>query len=413
MRIGLGNKITSFFGRGHTLLLPKYRNRNPRAIEFQKALVRDILDNSKGLNNSLNHFSHLAFSQTTFLKEFIGLVKAVHCEDTPEKEVIHLLSKWSKSKQKLTSGQWLELSMYLLSMGFFQSSYQCRLGSYENFEGIKNNIIYQLNYKQLLTSLYFDGGQLQNAEIALDKLSSGNLYWNAFFGRLDEEKRQALNPGFYSLIHNKRVAVIGPLEFDQDYRDEIAEYDVVVELNALESKREGVIKKYHGKPDIVYYNNSRLGELKKIHFDDIVHTAKYIVLKTPKHREALDAKLPTRAMPSTTTLNWNGSFSMMENTVADLLLFQPAEIKIYGVNLYTSFNYDKSYGNAPPDNLKRITLNFTVHDIYTQYAFMNNMFNMGLIKGDHTFNAVLKLGVNGYVNRMQELYPKFLLNYSN
>lgn len=116
-------------------------------------------------------------------------------------------------------------------------------------------------------------------------------------------------------------------------------------------------------------------------------------------------------MPSTTMLNWNGSFSMMENVVADVLLFKPKEIKIYGVNLYTSFNYDKSYGNEPPNNLKTITLNFTVHDIFSQYSFMHNLYNLGLIKGDDVFEEVLKLGLLEYSRKMKKNYPIFLLNH--
>ena len=42
MRIGIGKRITSLFGLKYELLLFDYRNRNPRAIKFQEAFLKDI-----------------------------------------------------------------------------------------------------------------------------------------------------------------------------------------------------------------------------------------------------------------------------------------------------------------------------------------------------------------------------------
>jgi hypothetical protein len=349
------------------------------------------------------------FSSRQDIVDFASHLKEILYEDAKQEHLIDLLKKWYSLKYKITSGQWLELSMYLLSMGLFKSSYECRLISYKAFSPRLNKLIYNFNYQQLRLAKLFDEGELAEFKKYWNtSVTSNNGYWRSIIGNSTKVDKN-LDEDFYNLIRNKRVAVIGPLEFDKDYSDEIANYDVVVELNALESKRESAKKKYHGVPDIVYYNNSRLEELKKLNYDDIPDTSKFVVLKNPKHQAALKRNVSVRVLPQTTTLNWNGSFSMMENTIADLLLFNPSEIKIYGVNLYTSFNYDKAYGNEPPENLKKITLNFTVHDIFTQYAFMHNLYNLGLIKGDDGFEKVLKLGRKGYVERMSELYPKYLI----
>jgi hypothetical protein len=405
MKIGVSNKISSFFGIKHALLTPKFRNRNPRAIKFQEALALDMAIQNDGFPNSSRHFTNLGYDLNSFLQNFLHLCIQVHEGSKSENEIFCLLQNWAKSKNKLTAGQWLEISMYLLSMGLFKSSYLCRNISYKNFNSTKNRVIYNVNFRQLLIAKHFDVGVLSSVK----KANTNNPFWRSIFGHSykQSEKEQ---PEFYNLIHGKKVAVIGPLSFKKNYKDEIADFDIIVELNALQSKREDVKAKYHGKPDLVYYNNFRLKDLNEIDFGDVVENVNYFVLKTDKYLNELSKKAPTRVISQTTTLNWNGSLSMLENTIADLLLFGPARIKIFGVNLYTSFNYDKSYGNAPPAELNRITLNFTVHDIFTQYAFMHNLYVLGLIKGDDEFEEVLKLGREGYVKCLEELYPKFLLN---
>ena len=408
MRIGIGNRIASFLGIRYSLLLPKYRNRNPRAIAFQKAFRKDFEGSKIVYHNTLVHFRKLGFFASDELFQFITTIAAIHKNHAQEKELFITLERWTKTSKSPTAGQWLEVSMYLLSMGFFQAAYKARVLSYCNFNSMSNKLVYSLNYNILKSALHFDNGENEKLR-HLEQDLRVSVYWQAIFGGITTKSVKDDNATFFKLINKKRVAVIGPLEFSKDYSSEIDSYDIVVELNALLSKREAVRKKYHGKPDIVYYSNFRLDELEKIDYTDVVDTAKHAVLKTNKHLNKLINKLPTRVLASTSILNWNGSFSMMENAVADLLLFKPAELKIFGVNIYTSFNYDKSYGNSPPENIKQITLNFTVHDIFTQYMFMNNLYKLGLIGGDHDFEQVLQLGIEGYIMRMSELYPKFLL----
>lgn len=408
MRIGIGKKITSLFGLKYELLLFDYRNRNPRAIKFQEAFLKDIKTDE--FYYSFNHLKKLDFPNNLFIKKILLLVKAIFKEEDSEENLILLLEKHQEYNIKLTNGQWLELSMYFLSMGLFESAYKSRQISYKFFKSLKNRIVYQLNFNKLILALLFDSCDINFFKAKL-KNTSKTDFWKKLFYDFKDSKQSLVDSEFKNLIHNKRIAIIGPLEFNRDYSSEIEKYDVIIELNGLKSKRDNIVKKYHGFPDIIYYNNSQLEEQNKIDFGDVIDSAKFVVIKNEKYYHKLIKKCKTRVMPSTTMLNWNGSFSMMENVVADLLLFKPKEIKIYGVNLYTSFNYDKSYGNEPPDNLKTITLNFTVHDIFSQYSFMHNLYNLGLINGDDVFEEVLKLGLLEYSRKMKKTYPIFLLNH--
>ena len=135
MRIGIGKRITSLFGLKYELLLFDYRNRNPRAIKFQEAFLKDIKTDE--FYYSFNHLKKLDFPNNLFIKKILLLVKAIFKEEDSEENLILLLEKHQEYNIKLTNGQWLELSMYFLSMGLFESAYKSRQISYKFFKSLK------------------------------------------------------------------------------------------------------------------------------------------------------------------------------------------------------------------------------------------------------------------------------------
>lgn len=406
MITGFYHKFIGLVSKPYALLLLRAKTRRKNAESFHRALAKDLQQQNRQTSAVEQHLKSVGLRNVpeTWLQEMQSIIKK-------RKRSSHFLDLLQQTNSKhFTAGEWLELSMYFLSLGLFKASITARSKSHKSFDDISHRIAYGLIYPNLKISSYFDRDKWEQCSKVYSRPlinEKGNPYYKRFFAG-NSNAGKDLHQEYYNLIKGKRVAVIGPLVFDQDYRSEINDFDLVIELNALKSTRDKISSKYHGNPDIIYYNNSRVKTLAENDFNNIPDQVKYYVLKTDKYQSQLSSKASCRVIHQSKTLTWNGTFSMMECALSDVLLFAPSEVKVYGVDLYLSFNYDKSYGNEPPQHIKSITMNFTVHDIFTQFIFMRKLFDEGYIKADQRLSAVLKLDLQGYANRLSELYPVYI-----
>lgn len=334
----------------------------------------------------------------------------------PSMELTMILD--SVSAAIFTAGEWLELSMYFMGLGFFQGARICRLKSYSTDNGVIPKLIYRLVKPHHYISSFFDQGRWAEIPELLAKEESVEGAMGPLVRKLIKGEKGVglqINKEYYSLVSGKSVAVIGPLQFEEDYRDEIAGFDLVIELNALMSKREQARKRYHGKPHISYYNNGRIRRRGQETLDNLIEGCEFLVFKERKLTEghpiidkALELGSAYRHMISPDISPWNGTFAMMERTISDLILFDPAQIKIFGVDLYTSFNYSAAYGNRAPRNLNRKVIEFTYHDIYTQFLYMKNLFERDFFFGDDRLQRVLSLNFEQYAAELEKAYGIYL-----
>ncbi|TVL99721.1 MAG: hypothetical protein CV087_16865 [Candidatus Brocadia sp. WS118] len=408
MILGAYNVLISRTSKRHALLLKFFKNRRPNATRAHACLKKDIETDSTSLHFLFEHLDNIGLRHGKLGEEFWEAFTETIIQKKRSPLVLKSLA--NLDSKDLTPGEWNELGMYLLSFGLFREAVTCRHHSHRALDTTSSKFVYGVIFPILKLASLFDQGLWENGAKIVERqllLHRNNPFYRKFF--LNEKAvGQSLHEDYYHHIKGKRIAVIGPLEFDQDYSDEIAQTDLVIELNGLESAREAAKMKYHGRPDIVYYNNSRNAGNAKGDFSDVVQGASYFVIKNDRFLNKLNEFTPCRVTPQSNSLTWNGTFSMMEITLSDLLLFDPAEVKVYGVDLYLSFNYSSSYGNKPPDSLKGITMNFTVHDIFTQFLFMKKLFDGGYIKADQRLSNVLRLSLEEYAAKLESLYPVYL-----
>ena len=213
-----------------------------------------------------------------------------------------------------------------------------------------------------------------------------------------------MDPAFYDLVAGKRVAIVGPLDFDKDYWQEIDAFDLKVELNPLTTRRAQITEKYSGKPDIAYYNGKNGNDQLAVNYRDLYTDAKYIVFKEQQHVANLRNKLKVRRFIPNYTLPYNGSFKMVENIVMDLNLCDVAEIKVYGTDMTLNTGYSKSYVRRTIDanSLYRTRVG---HDIFTQFNFMRKAQELGYVSGDDRLTRILNLSVQQYATEIEENYP--------
>ncbi|MEX0967240.1 MAG: hypothetical protein WD077_08375 [Bacteroidia bacterium] len=408
-------RILTLINKRYALVFKPNKKRFTRVVKAHKAVGKDLKDvDGNGLHHLFGHFKKTGIKYKNIPLHVWGLLHEVLRTNNRSPELRNAFDDCPSDS--LTPGEWIELATYLLSFGLFQEAVVCRHKSHASLKSLKSRIHYNLQLPNLLMSSLFDQGLWEEHPGRMTDSHQFKLspFYRKFFGK-EKAIGKEIDPDYYELINGKRMAVIGPLSFDKDYSEEINGADLIVELNALESKREGAKSKYHGRPDIAYYNNGRIKRRTKETLGNLIRDCKYFVFKDSsvfknEDYEQVMNKSATKArvIPGSAELTWNGTFSMMEKTVSDLLLFDPAEIKVYGVDLYLSFDYSKGYGNLAPQSLSSMTINFTAHDIFTQFSFMRNLMDRGLIKADDRLSKVIGLDIEGYAEKLEELYPVYV-----
>ena len=98
---------------------------------------------------------------------------------------------------------------------------------------------------------------------------------------------------------------------------------------------------------------------------------------------------------------------MIPLIILDLLCYEPNLIKIFHANLYLTL--DTFDGFRPPELNKASSISesflkrtFISHDPILQYNMLSNLFNSQKIKGDEGFSYVMSLGLNEYLNKLEE-----------
>jgi len=89
--------------------------------------------------------------------------------------------------------------------------------------------------------------------------------------------------------------------------------------------------------------------------------------------------------------------------LADLLLYQPQEIKIFSIDMGLSNNRDISYGIMGELYWDRYYPK-AGHDPYSQFNFVKNCYKNNLIRVDHTLKEILELEISEYMDELQNTY---------
>mgnify|MGYP003964678395 FL=1 len=208
---------------------------------------------------------------------------------------------------------------------------------------------------------------------------------------------RALDSNFYSLINGKSVAIVGPIE--NNNFDEINNFDIIVRFNYKGS--EG----YLNRTDISYYNGQNGDYIVDNMGGNIPKDLKAAVFKTPIVNN-VNGNLCIRKMHSIADyFMLDNSANMLPNTVADLLPYNPSKIKVFSCNMNISFGhgYNLSYGQIPV-NIREKFYPTIGHDPFSQYKFMEFLYKNSLIYGSEEFAHVMTLGVDQYMESLQNQY---------
>ena len=93
----------------------------------------------------------------------------------------------------------------------------------------------------------------------------------------------------------------------------------------------------------------------------------------------------------------------LPNMLADLLLYQPQEIKVFSIDMGLSTQRDISYGTWEKHIWDRFYPK-SGHDPYSNYLFIEYLYNNNFISVDSKLKKILDLGIVDYMKELQEVY---------
>jgi hypothetical protein len=231
---------------------------------------------------------------------------------------------------------------------------------------------------------------------------------------------------FQKFIKNKKIAIVGPASSNDKYGKEIDKFDIVIKFNQLNKSLQNDPNIYGSKCDITYFSKQAENYyLKKINeLEPVLHkNLSWVVLKDNINLDYIDKhkinfnKHEDNFVKFRNTQPFDlGSFKgnplQLQNVLVDLLRFEPAKIKIYHIDLYLRKDY--SYYATFDENKFKDYPGFILaknHDIFSYYIFLQNLWKKDLIKGDRTFEKIMSIGLEKYINLFQKINQNILKKY--
>ncbi|MCK6263250.1 hypothetical protein KP803_08165 [Vibrio sp. ZSDE26] len=222
------------------------------------------------------------------------------------------------------------------------------------------------------------------------------------------EKYISNNQDYYNYISGKKIALVVPTLVETLDASEIDGSDVVVRLN-YSYKGQGCDMIYKGvRTDISYYNKMTLNKLDEEFSGQAPDDLKFLVGKG----KSIDRNNKYRRLYPFDNSLLNGTFNMLPNTLFDLLVFSPSEIKIFhsDMQLKPSLrvkNYYSENSILNEDELFKasVSKSFSIHDPFGQLNIIRRIVkNNSKVLADDILTLTLNMSNVEYASCLTENY---------
>ena len=214
-------------------------------------------------------------------------------------------------------------------------------------------------------------------------------------------KDEYLDRNYLEIIKGKSVAIAGPSQNDLTNGKEIDTFDVIVRFNYKGENKSPI--KYGSRTDISYFNGVNARDLEKNIGKYLLQDLKALVFKVDFKGDKLNCKCVRRMLLPLEHCMLDNSPNALPNMLADLLLYQPQKIKVFSIDMQLSSKRDMSYGVMETSFWDGYYPK-AGHDVYSQYKFIEYLYNSNFISVDSKLKAILDLGIVEYMKKLQEVY---------
>jgi len=214
-------------------------------------------------------------------------------------------------------------------------------------------------------------------------------------------KDQYIDRNYLEIIKGQRVAIVGPSQNNLDNGKEIDSFDIIVRFNY---KGENIsAKNYGSRTDISYFNEANTRDLEKKHKGLDIGDLKAAVYKVPVIENYLSCKCNRRmSLPIEHFMIDSAPFAF-PSVVADLLLYQPSELKVFNIDMHITCKRDSSYGAMRKSFWKEFYPK-AEQDPYSNYLFIEYLYSNNFINVESKLKKILDLGIMDYMKELQEVY---------
>lgn len=359
--------------------------------------------------------SLVTFSDTWW-QSYIRTVRATSV-DYEDRE-LDLLSKTKLLfKDSLSTDSWLELYRLCLVSGLFvvgvevRAIAEARVLEEASFPGADSRTLRQA----LAVSL--EHGDAGSASRFLDELAAkGESHerikhgrWfirlvchgvlEALVGDLQAEK------DMFSSVHQKKVAVVGPVPTTVASGPEIDSFDLVAKFN-YRGGNGGCDPETQGtRVEIAYYNieqSKYIGRKMSPAFMSGLLFPVYI--KEKAFRVLKNTNSRGRMIRNVEWLLFSSEFNAGPNAVYDILRFSPGAVRVFNSDLMLTAGRFKGYWQPGAREVNYCYSFAKTHDPVIQFRFFQSIWEAGVITGDAAFEEVMSLSLKDYIFRLQEAH---------
>jgi len=317
----------------------------------------------------------------------------------------------------------LELYAFILEYGLYSVGciIRCQAAKLVLEEGFNNNSSQNIIERYL--SAAFEEGRHAELQDSLEKLFASNtdnkeifllnLLLHKIILKASNKKiinDEYLDRNYLEIIKGKRIAIVGPSPSNLMNGKEIDAFDVIVRFNY---KGENLSTNYYGsRTDISYFNGANSRDVQKNYTGLDIAGLKAAVYKIPVEENLLIGKCNRRMPLPIENFMLDNSPYALQNVVADLLLYNPLEIKVFSIDMFLTNNRDISYGVMD----KSYWDNFypkAGHDPYSNYLFIEYLYNNNFISVDSKLKRILDMEISEYMEELQNTYFDKALSTAN
>lgn len=239
------------------------------------------------------------------------------------------------------------------------------------------------------------------------------LYYSLLSG--DKESAQILaqkaysdiDLEYYNYLKGKSVAVVGPAPSHEDLGKEIDSFDVIIRLNYQGSDYLPSQIEFGEKINVSYYNSAQIKKKAQYeYYDDL----DFIVFKSRQtaDRRSIEESYKNRWIITPDKYLFNGSLTMIQLTLFDLIHYDPKEIKLFKTNFFLSRNthhrgYNADYLDPSSERIRRWN-SFAGHDLLTQINFTKTLKNGSYLDVDKTCETILNMPPSKYLQMMEKVF---------
>ncbi len=212
---------------------------------------------------------------------------------------------------------------------------------------------------------------------------------------------------FLNMVRNKKVAIIGPAQGDEEMKNIRDEFDIIVQINYLGNPLYGIV------PDVSCYNRA-LGlqeeKLKQEYMKDL----KFMVFRLTDsltQQKYVDDGIARVNNKIHDIFGGNGALNMIQLIVTDLLYFKPEQIKIFNTNFYLAKEiYSNDYCSEFQELKYNIWYPFARHNPIIQFEYTQMLYNCNRIDFDQIGTSVMNMNRDEYIKKLSKTHGIESLN---